>query len=74
MTVTHLEVFIRHQKVLAEQHPQWYQEFEDIDPFVADRADVEDLVRRAPTEFASGMLCGILMFRQQLAAMTGREF
>ncbi len=71
---SHLDVFLRQQQILAAEHPAWYQEFEDIDPFVANREDVEDLVRRAPTEFASGVLCGILMFRQQLAAITGREF
>ncbi len=71
---SHLEVFIRQRAFLAEHHPVWFQEFEDIDPFIADRSAVEDLIRRAPNEFSSGMLCGILMFRQQLAAMTGRDF
>ena len=60
--------------VLGARQRREIEEFEDIDPFVADRVAVEDLVRRAPTEFASGVLCGILMFRQQLAAVTGREF
>ena len=70
----HLEVVMDHRKILAAEHPEWLQEFEDIDPFVADRGSVEDLVVRAPNDFAAGMLCGILMFRQQLSAMTGREF
>lgn len=71
---SYMDVFDRQRKILADAFPLWYQEFDDIDPFVADRASVEDLVVRAPNDFAAGVLCGVLMFRQQLAAMTGREF
>lgn len=70
----HMAAFLQQQKILAEQFPHWYAAFEDIDPFIADRADVESLLKQAPNEFASGILCGIIMFRQQLAVMTGREF
>ena len=73
-TRSHLDIFMKHRAILAEKFPDWFQEFEDVDPFVADRQVVEALVLEAPTEFASGVLCGILMFRQQLAAVTGREF
>jgi hypothetical protein len=71
---SYMDVFLRNREDLAREHPAWLQDFEDLDPFVAVRADVEDLIQRAPTAFASGMLCGIFMFRQQLAAVTGREF
>ena len=61
------------QRIKVE-HPGWYAEFEDIDPFSADRAAVQHLLERAPSEFATGYLCGIMSFRQQLAILTDRAF
>jgi hypothetical protein len=54
--------------------PSWHADFEDIDPFVASRSDVEHLHTTAPDEFCKGLITGILLMRQTVAAVTNREF
>lgn len=61
-------------RTLEQGHPEWFQEFQDVDPFVANRADVERLLASGPNDFARGLLTGIHMFRNQLAAVTQRDY
>jgi hypothetical protein len=56
------------------QHPDWYADYEDIDPFVADRELVEHLLQTAPDDLTKGLIMGMLLIRQQIAAVTGRGF
>lgn len=70
----YLEDLQQKMDVVKGDHPGWYADFEDIDPFVADRSDVEQLLRTAPTDWAVGYVSGILAVRQQLALVTGRGF
>lgn len=69
-----LEKLQADMRQLREQHPHWHADFDDLDPFVAERRHVEHLLQTAPTEWARGLLTGIMMFRQQIAAVTGRGF
>jgi hypothetical protein len=69
-----LEVMKDKMDMIKAEHPNWHAEFEDVDPFIADRAEVERLLQDAPTEFASGLITGIMVIRQQVAIVTGREF
>lgn len=59
---------------VKEQFPEWYADYEDIDPFVADRELVEHLLKTAPNDYTSGLITGMLLIRQQIAAVTGRGF
>ena len=59
---------------VRETPPAWHADYEDIDPFVASRSDVEQLLDTAPDEFCKGLITGILMMRQTIAAVTNREF
>lgn len=56
------------------QHPEWFADYEDIDPYTAERRFVEELLEASPTEFARGLVTGILLMRQQIALVTGRGF
>lgn len=56
------------------QFPEWYADYEDIDPFVADRELVEHLLQTAPNDYTRGLVTGMLLIRQQIAAVTGRGF
>lgn len=60
-------------KKIQESHPAWYADWEDIDPTVAERPDVERLIQTAPNEFCRGLMVGILFQRQSLGAFTGRS-
>lgn len=59
---------------IRREFPAWYADFEDIDPFVAERAFVQHLLETAPTEYARGVVVGIMLIRQQIAMVTGRGF
>ncbi len=65
-----------HQQMQSVQanHPDWYADYEDGDVFTASREVLSELVNTAPTDFARGLLVGVMMFRQQLAIITGRSF
>ncbi|HBJ86951.1 MAG TPA: hypothetical protein DDZ88_24450 [Verrucomicrobiales bacterium] len=60
--------------VVKEQYPDWYAEYEDRDPMTAARADLDFLLESAPTEFVAGLVVGVMLFRQQMAILTGRHF
>lgn len=59
---------------VKDEHPDWYHDYEDIDPFTAERAFVEHLLQTAPDEFTRGLVTGMLLIRQQIAAVSGRGF
>ena len=61
-------------ELIKKDHPDWHADFEDVDPFVADRPQVEQLLKTAPTAWASGYVTGIFVLRQQIAIVSGREF
>jgi hypothetical protein len=69
-----LESINARMAVIKVDHPMWFADVEDIDPFFADRPQVEALLRTAPSDFAVGYISGIMAVRQQLAIATGREF
>ena len=64
------------QKMLAikDQDPQWFAKYEDSDPITAPRETLEMLLDEAPSDYACGLITGIMAFRQQLAIITDRSF
>lgn len=58
----------------ADRSPDWFAYFEDVQAFSAPKADLMELLRTAPTPFAKGLIYGIVLMRQELAAVTGRDF
>ncbi|MDF2461835.1 MAG: hypothetical protein K0Q43_70 [Ramlibacter sp.] len=62
---------IQRIKVIA---PEWHEDFEESDPFIAPRPVVQRLMDTAPDAWARGLIMGIDMFRVQIAACTGRVY
>lgn len=54
--------------------PEWVRDFQETDPFVAPRNDVQRLIDSAPDAWARGLIQGLDMFRVQLALATGRPY
>ena len=52
----------------------WHHEFELIDPFIASRAELEDLRKSAPNRRAADWLTGIMDTRKMYAVVTGNPF
>lgn len=69
-----IELLGANMAMVKHKFPDWYEQYEDVDPMIGDRATVEALLNDAPTDFARGLIAGILIFRQSLAIVTGREF
>lgn len=59
---------------LRDTHPEYFAYFEDVDPDVASRADLLDLIASAPTDAVKFFLLGKFTMRMAIAAVTGREF
>lgn len=59
---------------VRESHPQWYAEYEDNDPYTADRQTLAHLLSTAPTDFAAGVIAGITTIRMQISFITDRPF
>jgi len=59
---------------IKESHPDWFAEYEDRDPMVADREVLAHMLETAPTEFTQGLIVGIVMLRQQIAIVTERLY
>ena len=58
----------------ADRSPDWFAYFEDVQAFSAPKSDLMELLRTAPTPFARGLIYGIVLMRQELAVVTGRDF
>lgn len=54
--------------------PTWFARYEDVFPDTAPRGEVVGLMAGAPDQFSLGVLFGKFLMRQEIAAMTGREF
>lgn len=70
-------VLLQLQKKMAsikESHPDWFADYEDRDPMVADRQTLALMLETAPTEFAQGLIVGIIMLRQQISIVTERPY
>lgn len=61
-------------QALQLAHPEWYEHFEDTFPDSAPRAEVVELMRTAPNDFAHGLMYGKFTLRLEIEAMTGRAF
>ena len=59
---------------IAQSHPEWFADFEDRMPDFAPRSQVLDLLERAPTEFARGLMYGKLLARVEIAQVSGVPF
>jgi hypothetical protein len=59
---------------IKRDHPDWYAFYEDEDPMTSDRSTLEQMLADAPTEYAQGLITGIMAFRQQIAILTDRSF
>ena len=59
---------------LRAQHPDWYEQMDDVAVDSAPRADIVELLHSAPNEFARGFIYGKFTMRMELAAVTGRPF
>jgi hypothetical protein len=54
---------------LARCHPEWMAQFDDVEPDIADLADLVMLLETAPSPFAQGLVYGKLTLRSQALAM-----
>lgn len=64
-----------HLNQLREQHPEWFDEYDDaLVDVVADRQVLEQLLESAPNEFLRGLIYGKLAMRAQISALTERSF
>lgn len=68
------ELIMAERDRLRENHAEWFFDYEDFDPMTAPREVCEALLVSAPTEWARGMIAGIMVMRSQLAMITGRGF
>lgn len=59
---------------IREADPEWFAQYEDRDPITADSETLRSMLDSAPNEFAGGLIVGFIIFRQQLAILTGRPF
>jgi hypothetical protein len=70
-----LLLYLREKLVsVREKYPEWYAQYEDSDPVTADSKTLNHLLSTAPDPFVAGLVAGVMMFRQQLAVLTGRPF
>lgn len=58
---------------LKDTHPDWYFYFEDLDPDLASRRELIDLIESAPNEAARFYIFGKLTMRMQLARLFGAD-
>lgn len=66
---------IREMQSLAGSHPDWWASYEDAQVDVGcERQVLMDLLSSAPTDLAKGVVFGRILFRQQVASLTGRPF
>ena len=59
---------------LEKVAPEWYQDFQESDPFIAPKATVQRLIDTAPDAWSRGLIMGIDMFRVQIEAFTCRPY
>lgn len=59
---------------LEKDAPDWFEDFNETDPFVASHSEVQRLIETAPDQWARGLVMGIDMFRCQMEAITGRPY
>jgi hypothetical protein len=59
---------------LRDSFSMWVDRLEESDPDYCPRAELESLLKDAPTSLAEGYLAGKLMMRIQLSSITGRPF
>lgn len=64
----------KRMEVVKQENPEWFAAYEDNDPFTASSSVTRELIERAPTDFALGVLVGIYMLRQQISIVTERPF
>jgi hypothetical protein len=61
-------------RMVRENHPQWFEFYEDHDPDICDRATLLRLIETAPTTYIKGFCMGKLSLRVQLSMISGRSF
>lgn len=59
---------------LTRATPEIQQIFDEIDPLIADRADLVKLLETVPDGEIQAFLWGIIDTREFIATITGREF
>jgi len=52
----------------------WYQIFDQVDPFVASHDELEELWKNAPSRRAQDWLTGVMDTRRMIAVVTGIKF
>ena len=58
---------------LKDSHPDWYYYLEEVDPDLANREEMMDLLQSAPTPEAKFFIFGKLTMRIQLARLYGND-
>ena len=58
----------------TQASPDWWALFEAIDPDIASREEVLELLDTAPNDFTRGVIYGKLSMRIQMAMVTGIPF
>lgn len=72
---TSIESCVAELQDIANSHPDWWAEYEDAQIDIgSDRETLDRLLKSAPTQFAKGVVFGKIVFRQQIASLTGRPF
>lgn len=54
--------------------PEWFERWNELDPAIAPRKDVQQLIATAPNDWARGMVTGFDMFRAQVGLATGAGY
>lgn len=65
---------LRQMRATGLTDPDWFAKYEDSFPDTAPKQEMLDLMKGAPDNFSLGVLYGKFLMRQEIAAMTGREF
>lgn len=59
---------------LRDSNPDFFADFEDIDPDTATRSELVDLMEKSPTDQVRFFLFGKFTMRLMIASVTGRAF
>lgn len=59
---------------LEREAPGWVADFNETDPFIASKGDVQRLIDTAPDSWARGLVMGIDMLRVQIELVSGRAY
>ncbi len=61
-------------ELLQQNHPSWFQRYEDTPLESASSTELQELLQQAPNDFATGLVLGVFRARLFLSSITGQTF